>query len=660
VRGELDWIVMRALEKDRTRRYETASALAADVERYLRDEPVEAGPPSAAYRVRKALRRHRTAAAAAAVVAATLLVAAGVSVAFGLSEAKQRRIADEHAEIALAEQETTAEVLRFMTDEVLAAGSVDRLGPRAMIGEALEAAMAGVSRSFEQRPLVEARIRLAAARSFQDMGLFDQARANLDTAGQIVEKLNDRQLTLQHQLHHGRWLVDRGDPLAALEVLDAALKEASGDTEFDREMRWRAAIHSTPAYIQIGRADLSLAQLERMISEDAAFPDADPAVRWDLQSQACSSLIALGRYEEAEPLLRELLIRLDDVSTGTASRHALTERNLGTVLAKMGRHDDAEELYLVALERRRAAFGDRHWRIAQIGEAFAELAEMRRNMDEAERLRLEAITTLKESGHGSGVIMAHHLNNLAMLYLRTGRLAEAETRLTEAIEAAMPHVAESNPHMLAYLHNLSDVVLRQGMAAEALAIVDRAIDGRVRLYGDTHPGVLGTRAIRARALASLGRHDEAIEAYSLACDHEFTINAEVGSGLAEALFQYGLLLSRAGRAAESEDAFRRLVVVYDHLGMHGHPFYPAAQSLRGAELARLSRFAEAESLFLDAFDRVMRLPNSTPEQRERAGLRLADLYDAWHAAEPRAGHGERAELWRERAAEAARSEPGPG
>ncbi len=660
VRGELDWIVMRALEKDRTRRYETASALAADVERFLRDEPVEAGPPSAVYRLRKALRRHRTAAATAAVVAITLLAATGVSVAFGVEATRQRRVADEHVKVAESEQETTAAILRFVTDKVLAAGSVDRLGPRAMIGEALEAAMGRVSRSIERRPEVEARIRLAAARSFQDMGLFDQSRVNLDAAGEIIERLGDRRLALEHQLQHGSWLVDRGDPLASLAVLNLILFEGMGETDFDHDIRRRAAIQANPAYLQIGRADLSLLQLEPMIAEANASRDADPVVRWDMQSQACTALLALGRYEEAEPLLRTQLDSLDELPIGTVSRRALTERNLGTALAKLGRLDEAEDVYLVALERRRATSGDRHWRIAQIGEAFAELAELRRDMEKAERLRLEAIETLNESGHASGVIIAYHLNNLGMLYLRMGRFADAEAKFAEAIEKATPHVADGNPHVLAFLHNLADIVLRQGRAAEALSIIDRAIEGRVRLYGDSHPGVLGTRAIRARALAALGRSDEAIAAYALACNHDFTINAEVGPSLAEALFQYGLLLSAAGRAAEAEDAFRRLVVVYDQLGMHGHPFYPAAQSLQATALQRLARFAEAEAVLLDAFERVMRLPNATPEQRERAGLRLADLYNAWHAAEPDAGYGEHAEIWRGRASEAKHTAPGPG
>src|SRR5262249_16877571 len=78
VRGELDWIVMKALEKDRNRRYETATGFALDLQRYLADEPVEAGPPSAWYRFRKFARRNRGPLAIAACVVLALAAGAGL------------------------------------------------------------------------------------------------------------------------------------------------------------------------------------------------------------------------------------------------------------------------------------------------------------------------------------------------------------------------------------------------------------------------------------------------------------------------------------------------------------------------------------------------------------------------------------------------------
>ena len=98
--GDVDWIAMKALEKDRTRRYETANAFAADVLRYLNDEPVEASPPSTAYRLRKFARKHRTALATAGSFAALLLAGVVVSATLAVRENTARNAADRNAEAA--------------------------------------------------------------------------------------------------------------------------------------------------------------------------------------------------------------------------------------------------------------------------------------------------------------------------------------------------------------------------------------------------------------------------------------------------------------------------------------------------------------------------------------------------------------------------------
>jgi eukaryotic-like serine/threonine-protein kinase len=109
VRGDLDWIVMKALEKDRSRRYETATAFAADLLRYLADEPVQACPPTAGYRLRKFARRNRAAVLTAAAVAASLVAGAAVAAAMAVratraetAEAEQRRSAERNEEDAVA------------------------------------------------------------------------------------------------------------------------------------------------------------------------------------------------------------------------------------------------------------------------------------------------------------------------------------------------------------------------------------------------------------------------------------------------------------------------------------------------------------------------------------------------------------------------------
>ena len=100
LRGELDWIVMKALEKDRTRRYETASALARDIERYLAGDPVEAGPPSASYRMRKFARKHRTMLATAGAFAALLVAAAVISTSLAFQASRAEAKALQQAAVA--------------------------------------------------------------------------------------------------------------------------------------------------------------------------------------------------------------------------------------------------------------------------------------------------------------------------------------------------------------------------------------------------------------------------------------------------------------------------------------------------------------------------------------------------------------------------------
>jgi WD40 repeat protein len=120
LRGDLDWIVMRALEKDRNRRYESAGAFAADVERYLADEPVEARPPSVAYRLRKLARRHKAVVTSSLLVGLVVFLGSGISVWKYLDEREARRDADDlrrSAERNAAEaQRQTAEAERAKVD----------------------------------------------------------------------------------------------------------------------------------------------------------------------------------------------------------------------------------------------------------------------------------------------------------------------------------------------------------------------------------------------------------------------------------------------------------------------------------------------------------------------------------------------------------------
>ena len=179
VRGELDWIAMKALEKDRGRRYATANDLARDLRRYLADEPVEAGPPSTAYQLRKYARRHRAALATAAAFAAVLVAATVISVGQAVRATR-------------SEAETKA-TFRFFRDKVLAAprpeGREKGQGQDVTLRAAIDAAEPSIATELAGQPRVEANIRDAIGTSYFHLGETEAAIRQLERAVARTDQL---------------------------------------------------------------------------------------------------------------------------------------------------------------------------------------------------------------------------------------------------------------------------------------------------------------------------------------------------------------------------------------------------------------------------------------------------------------------------------------
>jgi serine/threonine protein kinase/tetratricopeptide (TPR) repeat protein len=169
VRGELDWIVMKALEKDRKRRYETASGLAADVRRYLDDEPVQACPPSAWYRLSKAARRHRVALVTSALVATALVRGTAVSTWQAVRATRAEAQAAPHAE-------ETQLVVDYLVQDVFGAARPERSRGRALtVHDLLRQGEVLILARFGRRPLVEAAARSALGETYQALGRQEDA-----------------------------------------------------------------------------------------------------------------------------------------------------------------------------------------------------------------------------------------------------------------------------------------------------------------------------------------------------------------------------------------------------------------------------------------------------------------------------------------------------
>jgi hypothetical protein len=185
LRGDLDWITMRALEKERNRRYETVNGMRRDLERHLAGETVEAAPPSMTYRLRKFSRRHRVALATATAFVALLLTGAVVSswMAVRASRAEQA---------AVLERNTAKAVNDFLQNDLLAQAGAsaqarpdNKPDPDLKVRTALDRAAAALDNKFQAQPLVEASIRHTIGKTYEDLGLLPEARYQLERAVEL-------------------------------------------------------------------------------------------------------------------------------------------------------------------------------------------------------------------------------------------------------------------------------------------------------------------------------------------------------------------------------------------------------------------------------------------------------------------------------------------
>ncbi|MGL4554890.1 MAG: tetratricopeptide repeat protein, partial [Gemmataceae bacterium] len=301
VRGELDWVVMRCLEKDRARRYETASALAADVQRHLADEVVEARPPSAAYRLRKFVRRNRGPVLAAGVVALALLGGiAGTSA--GLFEARRQRDA------ARAREAEARAILDFVESRILAAarpeGQGGGLGRAVTLRRALEAALPFVEDGFAGQPLIEARLRRTLARSFGNLG-------------------------------EAKVAAEQGERARA--IYREHLGPAHPDT--------LTTLHNLAnSYFALGRHPEALALREETLAGMRAKLGGDDPRTLGAINNLAVSLSTAGRHGEALELHREALARLKALLGPAAPSTLGSMNNLALTTSALGRHPEALDL----------------------------------------------------------------------------------------------------------------------------------------------------------------------------------------------------------------------------------------------------------------------------------------------------------------------------
>jgi serine/threonine protein kinase len=210
---ELEWIPLKALRKERSERYDSAKDMAEDIRRYLGGQPLEAGPESAMYRLRKAVRRNKGAFTAAAIVCLVLIAGAVVSLGFAFEAEREREAAIQARDEAETEKNRAEAVKDFVTTMLASvdpakAGDMDK----ELMKLVLAKAATGVSEQFKEQPLVEAEIRSVIDGTYQALGMYDEAEPHAVAAMAIFRRVqgDEHPNTLNSISHMGRVLHSQG------------------------------------------------------------------------------------------------------------------------------------------------------------------------------------------------------------------------------------------------------------------------------------------------------------------------------------------------------------------------------------------------------------------------------------------------------------------
>ncbi len=445
VRGELDWIIMRCLEKDRARRYDTANTVAQEIERYLKHEPILAGPPGTAYRLSKFVRRYRVIAAAScavlvAIVAGLIVATVGFRAAVKARDTAehQRTLAQLSEEAATRSARKAAAVNAFL-QQMLAEADPRTSAKRDMtVRSALDRAVRRLDDGeMRDEPEIEAEIRLTIGRSFAGLAQFDEAQAQISAAVDGCRALfGDASREYASALHErGAAFKLAGQPVDAEQALRNALGifEALGAASADE-----AAACAN---------DLALSLIDQQRYDDAApilasvydYATKPENSKKTLLPEAVNNMgslhMAQQQFDKAAPFFREAIAinneRHGDVHPVTATNHD----NLAQALQGSGDLDGALAAFQTALSMRRTLFGNDHPDLATTLHNLAVLHYVRQEFPECEKALRESRDVFLRA-HGLAHSDTLTVNDSLVSVLGSlGRLEEAEALLQEAFDA---------------------------------------------------------------------------------------------------------------------------------------------------------------------------------------------------------------------------------
>jgi serine/threonine protein kinase/tetratricopeptide (TPR) repeat protein len=645
--GDLDQVVMKALEKECDRRYQTANGLARDIERYLDDEPVEARGPSTTYRLRKFAYKHRIALTVATGFAAVLIAGTTVSTVEAI-RAKHARNAALTAEgnakaqrdVAIREQERADDATaaatatnEFLNQYVLGLASPQLQADQGRVPirditlrEALDRAAGEVGNHFANQPPIEFRLRCTIGHAYHDLGEYQKACGQLEAAVALSKKVAvDRREVIRTNSSLASTYVSLGRFNEAETLYKHTIEEsvkAVGEVDPDTLYLFQ---NLGSLYATWGRFTEAQLNYQRVLDADQKILGPDHPTTLAALGSLAVTYTDQGRYREALPLLEQVL-RASRVAFGSENPVTLNRvNNLGMAYLDAGKPSLAEPLLLDALKAQRRTLGVGHPDTARTANNLAILYDHQERYEEATGLLTEALRQTKSGPGSSPQLTLTLVETLAAVYESQGRVDEADAMYQFVLSQRRAVMGPRHPATLSAMNNFAELLSNGERMVDAEALFRETISKASEILGRLHPETLRYNSNLSGVYRREGRFDEAerldeavIEGYRKTTGSKFPSCLITMNNLA-------ILYFRQGRYAEAEKLLDEVLQSRREVMGDSHPATLAVLLDLANLHARRHDFDRAEVVLRSLAEPEGRNSTTGKAQRDQARSHLAAI-----------------------------------
>lgn len=495
VRRELDAIVLKALARDKIRRYQSVEALAADLQRYADGEPVLANPPGAFYELSRLARRHRGLFVFLGTVFALITIGGVIATVLAVRLAQQQRISHEAQQQEREARVAAERISAFLQQTIASLNPATSGSSELTVREMLDDAAARVATELTDQPQLAASIRSVIGQGYQSLGIYDEAEAHFTAA-----------------LQDWRRSVEGDDPnlasslgdLAKLQYLRARYDAAERLCQEALAMQRRLLGDEHP---QIARNLVLLGGIVRGRAEyataESLYQQAIAMQRpllGDLHADLASSLndyatllSVLGRHGEAERMHREVLAMRRALFQDPHPEIIKSRFNLGVTLGDTERYDEALSIYQDILGQSRQIYGEKHPTVATVLDGLGEVLSNSGRPDQAIPILREALAIRRASLGDEHPHTAVTLNNLGLALRDTGDLAGAQQVFQDSLAIRRTTLGDKHPFVGTALSSLASVQALSGDRSAAEAAYTEALAIFEAALGHDHPRALIVR-----------------------------------------------------------------------------------------------------------------------------------------------------------------------